>query len=400
MRPPPGMMRPPPGVPPHRSDRASRRGGSDAPIRPKKKRQEEADTDRLSEKRGRDLSTVGENALPAGESIPPQTEHDNAPGPRKRVTPSPHGGSAQQTEGTPRARSRRRAETSLEGGGRSLFFVFALAFVLVAVGCVLAWTLFLKEAEVEHEESLAQAEVLADDSGLRSRQVAAPRKTAPEEQLLLKHHRASGMNTHTAYRSRWKQDLAGEPEQTFLEDRMFMDSLRQVSLLGDEYTAMICTTDQLAKWSGVGGETGPAEHMSEEELMVKHVSDIHLYRPLITYRAQPDRFRVGEEVEVNGVLCQTVRYTPPSGPVVEMAFDPQSGLELRRTAYYSDDEGARVEWTDFRDYREIGGVPVAHQRIKYRDGQRVEQLTLESYEANPDFSLKHFMAGQAVDIAQ
>ena len=388
---------------PERARRALRKGSSDEPILPRNKRGEGAEARQQSEKRGRDLSAGGDNAIPGTtphEAKPsndkdravPEATHTHAPEPDTATPTTP-----EEIRGAPEGSAdspRRHRGAKPEREGSRLLATFAVAFVLVAVACGVAWQLFLREAGEVHDQAFVPVE-LSDVPELVNRPKPVPLKVSSVEQMLLKHHNASGMNKHTAYSSEWTQRFADGTESIFLEDRMFMDSLRQVSLRGSDYTALVCTSDNLSTWTGSGAETETPEVMDAYAFTAKHVSDIDMYRPLITYRKHPDRFSMVDDVTVNGVVGKTVRYTPPDGPEVDMVFDPETGHELSRIIYHTTDKGTYTRRTDFQDYRNVGGVPIAHKRLQYRDGELLEELVLESYKPNPDFPLTHFIAGRA-----
>lgn len=84
------------------------------------------------------------------------------------------------------------------------------------------------------------------------------------------------------------------------------------------------------------------------------------------------------DVQIDGKPHTVLRVSSPFGIDLTLAFDKQTQL-LRRMSYKIGDE---TNVDDFTDYRDVGGLKVAHKRVSTAGG-RVTQISLSKVELSP-----------------
>ncbi len=120
-----------------------------------------------------------------------------------------------------------------------------------------------------------------------------------------------------------------------------------------------------------GGEAWLRDHNGQvvafnEYQLADAVTGLYLdaFRPWID-PFDPETVHLGDPVEDDGVLCQTLIVEPPGGHPWVVAIHPATFLPVLQV--HADESGLGTEVLVLRDYRAVDGVQVPQQVVSYND---------------------------------
>ncbi|HEX5757828.1 MAG TPA: hypothetical protein VF121_01405 [Thermoanaerobaculia bacterium] len=132
------------------------------------------------------------------------------------------------------------------------------------------------------------------------------------------------------------------------------------------------------------------EKMSPEDL--KEIEDqADIDGPLVDYKAKGHQVEYVGKADVEGTPAHQLKVTKKNGDVVNLFLDADAFLEIKAEGK-SNRRGQEVEVeTSFGDYKEVGGLMLAHSiAIKPKGMPHSQQIVIEKIEINPEIAADRF----------
>lgn len=160
---------------------------------------------------------------------------------------------------------------------------------------------------------------------------------------------------------------------------------------------LIQAHDGEQSWSQVPGEPRPSA--LEGELAAAIASDAAVNAPWFEYgESGYETELAGREQLAGGEEVWKLVVDGPAGPV-QMFIGAEDGLEKKRISRADFGMGVEDTTTTFEDYREVGGLMVAHRQTA-ATGMGDFVLVFDSFEIDPELDPDvFFMPGQTADAA-